>query len=259
MEYPSEFSEESYIEWHENKFPDDTPFQEKLEGILENVQNDLDEKFKIIDRLLGNVFRHAKIELKKELSDSVKHSYDFPHQDLEEKNWEKANVIKSEYSIINKLWRKNPKQDISLSVLTTEINDLIRFSVKAPSFYHCDFVCSRLEEWKDFLRDEEKEEFKIIDSIDIDKEAKLASGYYAYHTVFKFTDDISIEVQFYSEITESWRKLSHEFYEAIRSNEDDDRFENEWQKLVALGHLLKLVESDFIAVLKSIQDKGGFT
>lgn len=260
MKYPKEYVEQDYVSWHEDNFPKDVPFYDKLDQLVKNIRNNVDEKINAIEFVLKILFRHCSYELKKELSDVINHEFNFPYRDLNAENRDKTNVFKSKPSIINKLWRKNSQiGNISFANIYEEINDFIRFSVQAPTYYHCFFLCERLRDWKELLKDEDKSRYDIIDSIIVDEEAKLASGYYAFHSIFKFNDGLSIEVQFYSEITESWRDLSHKFYELIRSKSDNNNLDNEWQQMVALGHLLKLVEMDFVSVLKSIQNKGGFT
>lgn len=190
MPYPSTFIEKDYIKWHEKGYPEDCPFDKKLEGVLSHIKDGLANKFGTIDFVLRQIFHHSYVELKRELGTVVKHSFDFPHQDLKEENWVRANVLKSKSSIINKLWRKNPDSNISFSNITTEINDLIRFSVKASSFYHCEFVCDRLRDWEDIIKEEDKKECETIKKIEIDKEAKLSSGYYAIHTAFKWSNSL---------------------------------------------------------------------
>ncbi len=110
---------------------------------------------------------------------------------------------------------------------------------------------------KSIIHDEEKKDkwLKNIKSITVDEEMKMASGYFAFHGIISFENDINIEVQIYSNLTSAWRNLSHNLYEKVRSA---TRIEKEMgspeSRLISLGHLLYLAESEIERLQKELKN-----
>ena len=73
---------------------------------------------------------------------------------------------------------------------------------------------------------------------------KMASGYFAYHILITFSDNIIIEVQIFSSIIKKWRELSHTLYEITRVNQLNPEFGSKESRLISLGHLFHLAECE---------------
>lgn len=158
-------------------------------------------------------------------------------------------LFKSVDSIIEKCWRKNAKLKegyVSSENLKTEITDLIRTSVICPTLLHAKMFSERFEAWRDFIpADDVTAHFSEIISIVVDKEAKPASGYFAYHALVNFQDGVAIEVQFYSQLSSAWRNMSHKLYENTRIGASAFTAPGSPEsRLISLGHMLHLAECE---------------
>jgi len=159
-------------------------------------------------------------------------------------------LFKSSDSILEKLWRKNLRRSsnyASLSNLQLEITDLLRTSVVAPTLGHAHLFAERLESWLEIVDASDIETYlDEIDRVEVDMEAKLASGYFAYHIIVRVKSGLCIEVQIYSQLSEAWRSISHKLYETKRLKEESltTRAGSAEARLVSLGHLLHLAECE---------------
>jgi ppGpp synthetase/RelA/SpoT-type nucleotidyltranferase len=75
---------------------------------------------------------------------------------------------------------------------------------------------------------------------------KMASGYFAYHGQVDFASGLIIEIQIYSSLMKSWRKLSHKLYEKarVRTKAKQLDYGTTETRLISLGHLLHLAECE---------------
>ena len=160
-------------------------------------------------------------------------------------------IFKSTDSIIDKLWRKN-KDESPDSYITTEnfnyrIKDLIRSSVIVSTQSYAKDLSTALSDWKNKLEinDISTGEYNDIFEIVVEHEAKMASGYFAYHIDVVYDDNTHIELQIYSQLNNVWRNLSHKLYEKTRLNQDVTHGHGTVaSRLVSLGHLLHLAECE---------------
>ncbi|HCD2293916.1 TPA: hypothetical protein NBK09_005315, partial [Klebsiella pneumoniae] len=89
------------------------------------------------------------------------------------------------------------------------------------------------------------DDFSNIREIKVEQEAKMASGYFAYHADVIYNDGIHVEIQIYSQLNEVWRGLSHKLYEKTRLQQDVEYGHGtSASRLVSLGHLLHLAECE---------------
>lgn len=257
MIYPSAYIKEKYIEWHHDAFPDDYPLIEKIDSYRENLKNDCIEELELLGDLLYYVIPICKKEYK--IHNMAEFDFTIPLKDaLKQKDGVYYDLLfKSTDSIINKLWRKNKiSPEINLSNLSNPITDLIRTEVVCSTLSACKFVAQRLILNNINLPEDyplKNKLFSLVDSIEFEPEMKMASGYFAYHGLLKFKSGVTIELQIYSSLTNTWRKLSHKLYEKARLNLlGQIDFATSEARLISLGHLLHLAECEVQRLEKEI-------
>lgn len=259
MKYPNKYDKFEYIAWHETKFKNDKGLEHKLEEfrtqLKVNSQSDLEFISNIIQSVVSiasNEFRiqhgsalEADLPLMKILIDKRKSNPEF---DL---------LFKSVDSIINKLWRKNKQGDeVQLSNIQEHITDLVRTEIITPTLDSCQFLAERLQRHNIYFPDKKQErEFKEkVKGISFEPEMKMASGYFAYHGQVEFSSGLIIEVQIYSSLMKSWRKLSHKLYEKarVRTKVKQLDYGTSETRLISLGHLLHLAECELTRLDKEL-------
>jgi ppGpp synthetase/RelA/SpoT-type nucleotidyltranferase len=85
---------------------------------------------------------------------------------------------------------------------------------------------------------------------------KMASGYFAYHGLIRFSSGHVVEVQIYSALMSEWRKLSHLLYERVRVEPiTQHEFGSKETRLISLGHALHLAECEIQRLSHEIDRK----
>lgn len=257
---PKTYSEEQYCRWHEHKFPGDAPLAKKVEEFRDNLKAASRQSVEALYHLLAYIGNRAESEVQTQGRGLAEGRFDIklPVSSAEH-DYDKA--FKPTSSVINKMWRKNvarSKDYLSIAGLPNEVSDLVRTSVVGPSHFACRLFAERIPGWKSNLQREGPEELlRVLDPIEnvaVESEAKLASGYFAYHAAVGFRGGLKVEVQIYSRLTEAWRHLSHRLYERTRSGEKvSDHPESPEVRLTSLGHLLNLAERELVRLLEELK------
>ncbi|MGQ4498932.1 hypothetical protein ACUIA4_10175 [Vibrio parahaemolyticus] len=141
----------------------------------------------------------------------------------------------------------NRGEYICLGNIQEEIKDLVRSSVVVSSQSYARDFSQAVKDWKRKfeINDIPLENYSDIREIIVEQEAKMASGYFAYHVDVVYNDGMHIEIQIYSQLNEVWRKLSHKLYEKTRLSENIEYGHGtSASRLVSLGHLLHLAECE---------------
>jgi ppGpp synthetase/RelA/SpoT-type nucleotidyltranferase len=153
--------------------------------------------------------------------------------------------------------RENPaKPSAEVTTLRTEITDLVRTEVICPTLFHAQMYTERLANWKKFVTSDEmtrRDGLKIdsLQSVDVEPEAKMSSGYFAYHAQFRFAGDWQVEVQVYSVLAKAWRDISHALYEKTRVGEHNKPRPGSWDaRLISVGHALHLADWETLHLIK---------
>jgi ppGpp synthetase/RelA/SpoT-type nucleotidyltranferase len=240
MNFPKKYNASKYVEWHHLREPNDLDLPHKLDQLIQEL------KKKSIDdvKLLTELFQYFRKYSKKEYNKLFNKKTEF---ELSEINYKKPTRI------INKLWRKynNNKKFVSLKRLENEITDLIRTEIIGDTLTSCKFFVERFK--KENIHDKllkTKCDKKIM-KISHEPEMKMESGYFAYHILIYFNDNIKIEIQIYSAIIKEWRDLSHLLYEIVRDSPIDHEFGSKESRLISLGHLFHLAECE----IERLQDE----
>lgn len=237
----------SYINWHNEIMPTDSPLDSNLDQLINDLKLHSEMKFEEISQILTGIASYSEFECRCQTRGFLDGKFIIPLQDFSKNSPGYTHLFKSRESIVDKLWRKNKylseNNYINLSNIKLNITDLVRTSVIAPTLFHAKFFAERLSKWNEILPPEQRELCPSVLSINVDSEAKLASGYFAYHSLIKFRDESCIEVQIYSQLTSAWRHLAHKMYEKTRLG-DSSLIEpgSPSSRLVSLGHLLHLAE-----------------
>ncbi len=248
--YPEEYSKEAYITWHVQHVEPDIDLQVELTKIMDELKESSKERLSNLADLLYRIHSFhllAKKTGKEDISDS-----DTDIQLTEAIQTEAyENLFKSVDSLIDKLWRKNKTRNEDTYITTKnikhEIGDLVRSSVVTSTFSYAEHLATAIGLWKELIKELEvkEDDYSDIDCIMSQEEAKMENGYFAYHLDIRYKDDLRVEIQIYSKLSEIWRHLSHKLYEKIRLGEDVM-----WghgaaaSRLVSLGHLLHLAECE---------------
>jgi len=256
---PEKFDEKQYIIWHEKTFENDKGFEKKLEKLLSQLSKDAKEDLIFMSNIFKIVI--SKIEKKYERIHGSNFEYEFPLlKILASKNEKKYNLLfKSKKSVINKLWRKNRgEKKIELKNIKENINDLVRTEIVTSNLETCKFLATSLE--MDYISSIDKKLAKFeqkISEIKFEPEMKMESGYFAYHGLVRFRSGIRIEIQLYSTLMKSWRKLSHKLYEESRIQADAKVFDygTKETRLISLGHLLHLAECEMLRLEEEIRNR----
>lgn len=251
MKFPNKFDKFEYIVWHEAKFKNDKNLEQKLEQFRVKLKEIAHADLEFISNIIQSVSSIASIEFR--IQHGVALETDLPLMKIliDKKTYklEYDLLFKSVDSIINKLWRKNKQGDeVQISNIQEHITDLVRTEIITPTLDSCQFLAERLQRHNIYFPDKKQEkEFKDkMKSISFEPEMKMASGYFAYHGQVEFSSGLIIEVQIYSSLMKSWRKLSHKLYEKarVRTKEKQLDYGMTETRLISLGHLLHLAECE---------------
>lgn len=250
-EFPQAFSKELYVSWHNKAVPEDVDIVAKLNDLRLDLKNSSPSSLAALSQLLTQIKAFTEKECKVRFKGISQGQFSVPTAQFSPQPSNKGFdlLFKSSDSILEKLWRKNLKRSAnfaSLSNLEEEITDLVRTSVVAPTLGHARLFAERLENWADIVDAPDIEQhLSEIERVEVDMEAKLASGYFAYHSNVHFKSGLCIEVQIYSQLSEAWRSISHRLYETTRLKESLVTGAGSAEaRLVSLGHLLHLAECE---------------
>jgi ppGpp synthetase/RelA/SpoT-type nucleotidyltranferase len=244
----SQYDKGNYINWHKENV-EAIDFEAEVLKLRENLKENSHEKLNTLAQLLMQIKERTEPECRIQSKGLLVGEFQLPTKSFSEKSSAEGYdlLFKSTDSIIEKCWRKNAKRKseyVSIYSLPSELTDLIRTSVVCPTLQHAGMFTERLSAWRDFLPAEDIEEhFSSIDRVDVDQEAKPASGYFAYHVLVHFNDGLAIEVQFYSLLSSAWRNMSHKLYEKTRVGSSPFMGPGTPEaRLISLGHMLHLAE-----------------
>lgn len=250
-EIPQDYDKELYASWHNSCIPEDADIITRLDETREGLKLSSHSSLAALSQLLTQIKAITEKECKVRFKGISQGQFSVPTSQFSEQPSNKGYelLFKSSDSILEKLWRKNLKRSsdfASLSNLKHEITDLVRTSVVAPTLGHAHLFAMRLESWTEIVDASDIENYlDDIGQVEVDMEAKLASGYFAYHSIVRFKSGLCIEVQIYSQLSEAWRGISHKLYETTRLKESlTTRAGSAEARLVSLGHLLHLAECE---------------
>ena len=250
MKLPPKYDRHDYITWHENHFPNDQNFEQKLRDFREKLMTEAKDDLEFISNFVQSVISMASHSYQVDHGSSLNAEFPLLNILIQKKlGAEYELLFKSEESIINKLWRKNRIGDeVELANIKANITDLVRTEIITPTLESCKFLARRLEHRNIYLPDKKQEkEFKEkIDGISFEPEMKMASGYFAYHGIISCKSGLQIEVQIYSTLMKVWRKLSHKLYDKARIRTAPKLLDygTTETRLISLGHLLHLAECE---------------
>lgn len=259
MRYPNKFDKYEYISWHEARFTSDNELEQQLADLRNHIKETAVPDLEFISNIIQSVTSIASNEFK--IQYGVLLEADLPFiktlVDRKSNNLEYDYLFKSIDSIINKLWRKNKQgEEVQLSNIQEHVTDLVRTEIITPTLESCKFLAERLQRENIYFPDKKQEaEFRQkVKSISFEPEMKMASGYFAYHGQVDFTSGLIIEVQIYSSLMKSWRKLSHKLYEKarVRTKEKQLDYGTTETRLISLGHLLHLAECELTRLDKEL-------
>lgn len=247
-EIPKQYQKDSYINWHQETLKE-LDLERKITEFRESIKANSVDKLAVLGQLLLQIKQRTEGECKVQFGGFLAGEFDVPTDAFIPETYPKLYdlLFKSTASIIEKCWRKNCNRTdnfVCLQTLSTEITDLIRTSVVCPTLQHARMFTERLGAWRELLPEEDlTAQFSSIDNIQVDQEAKLASGYFAYHTLVRFVDGTVVEVQFYSLLSSAWRNMSHKLYEKTRVDSSASLgLGTPEARLISLGHMLYLAE-----------------
>lgn len=259
MKFPNEYNKNEYIAWHEDKYPNDKNLEKKIVDFRENLKLKAKEDLKFISNVIQSVNSIASNEYKIQNGNILEVEFPLTKILIESKisSPEYNLLFKSTDSIINKLWRKNKLgTEVEILNIQEHITDLVRTEIVTQTLESCSFLAKRLQEEHIYFPDEKQEkEFKEkIKKIHFEPEMKMASGYFAYHGEILCMSGLTIEIQIYSNLMKSWRKLSHKLYEKarIRANTKLLDYGTPETRLISLGHLLHLAECELSRLSKDL-------
>lgn len=245
------YSKDVYLKWHDKEVENGESFEKFVNGLRNELKSKSSAKLEALAQLLIQIKQRTEPECKLQSKGMLSGEFELPIKQFSEHQSPEGYdlLFKSTDSIIEKCWRKNAKLKddfVSSENLLCEITDLIRTSVICPTLLHAKMFSERFEAWEDFIPSEEIEQhFSEIKSIVVDKEAKPASGYFAYHALVCFVDGLAIEVQFYSQLSSAWRNMSHKLYENTRVGASAFIAPGSPEsRLISLGHMLHLAECE---------------
>jgi ppGpp synthetase/RelA/SpoT-type nucleotidyltranferase len=249
--YPARYDRDRYVRWHEARFDDDAGLVGRLTALREELKVKAREDLALLGDMLTHLFWYARNEYP--FSRRIPVDCASPLVDILARHNpdEYDGLFKPVESILDKLWRKNRAEpETQLRNISSHMTDLVRSEVVATTLDGAHFFSERLAKMGSLIPPDNpglRDRFDaLIDAVEVDSEAKMASGYFAYHACVRFRDGVVVELQVYSELMKTWRKLSHLEYERLRrGGESDVRFGSDQARLVSLGHLLHLAECEF--------------
>lgn len=247
MDCPKTFNYNQYITWHNLEVEPGLNIITELTNIINSLEANRD-RFEKLARLLDQL--NTVLLRAKQTADVDVSLYKCEILLNTQLSTGRYNdIFKPIESIIDKLWRKN--KDASEYVTSTNIKhnikDLARSSVILSTHKFANDFSKALPKWREKLQMNQisLDDYNDISEIKVEQEAKMASGYFAYHADIIYTDDFHIEIQIYSQLNEIWRGLSHKLYEKTRLLQDVEYGHGtSASRLVSLGHLLHLAECE---------------
>ena len=247
--YPAAYPAEAYVAWHESVFPADAPLVARLNGLRDQIKTDSREDLDCLSLLLESMVWRARSDYSLSRRISVHYTPSLPEALTEPTKFDV--LFKPTASILDKMWRKNScsNPQCDLAAVPVLIGDLLRSDVTASSLDGAGWLVQRLTNAGDLI-DPANTELRVaydarIEAIQFDSEMKMESGYFAYHGAVRFRSGRVMEIQVYSELMKTWRKLSHLEYARLRQGAVADlEFGSRQARLVSLGHLLHLAECE---------------
>lgn len=247
MSFPNPYNFEQYVLWHNQEVEPGSDIITEINSIMEALKQNRD-RFEKLAQLLENL--NAVLLRAKQTADEDVSSYKCEIQLTTQLSPDQYNsIFKSPESIIDKLWRKNKDTtDFTTSQnIKRNIKDLARSSIIMSTHNFANDFSKALPNWRQKfeLNNIPLDDFANITEIKVEQEAKMASGYFAYHADVIYDDGIHVEIQIYSQLNEVWRGLSHKLYEKTRLHQDVEYGHGtSASRLVSLGHLLHLAECE---------------
>lgn len=247
MNYPNTYSFNSYVDWHENTIESDNDLVQKLNQHMELLKQNTDRLLylsQLLDKI-NTVLLRAKQTNGEDIElfncNILLQAQILPYRYHE--------IFKSIESIVDKLWRKNKDTTdyITVENINSRIKDLIRSSVIVSTHSYAKDFSRTLNDWRRVfeINSIAPDDYQDISEIIVEQEAKMASGYFAYHVDVVYNDGVHVEIQIYSQLNEIWRSLSHKLYEKTRLQQNVEHGHGtSASRLVSLGHLLHLAECE---------------
>lgn len=255
MNISEKFDLKKYNEWYNKTFHVNIELVKEVEELRNNLSKELFQAIKndreettVWDMLL-TLINDISIQVQ---SENENFSFDvLPETIVNNPSQLRELIIKPTHSIINKMWRMNNFQRgmdyISLDNVNVKMKDLIRFSIRTNSLKSSELLAQYLIE---HLKSGHGEDYsiywnKILESVEVNSEMKTSTGYFAYHIYFRLKIGVTVEMQIYSILSDSWKKLSHKIYEAVR-DEINVRynFNDVHSRIISIGHLLYLADCE---------------
>lgn len=247
MNFPTPYNFDQYVAWHNEVVEPGHDIITELNSLMDTLKENksrFDTLAQLLDKL-STVLLRAK-----QTNDIDVSSYKYEILlSTQISNGKYDDIFKSIESIIDKLWRKNKDTTnyVTIENIKNNIKDLARSSVILSTHHFANDFSKALPNWqqKFILNNIPLDDFANITEIKVEQEAKMASGYFAYHADVIYDDGVHVEIQIYSQLNEVWRGLSHKLYERTRLQQDVEYGHGtSASRLVSLGHLLHLAECE---------------
>lgn len=247
MDFPIPYNFEQYVSWHNQEVEPGGDLIANLESLMESLKENK-ERFEKLAQILENL-NTALLRAKQTADIDIK-SYKCELLLNSQLPTEKySEIFKSIESIVDKLWRKNKGATnyITSENIKENLKDLVRSSVILSTHNFANDFSKALLNWRRIfdINNIPLDNYSDIVDIKVEQEAKMASGYFAYHADVIYNDGVHVEIQIYSQLNEVWRGLSHKLYEKTRLQQDVEYGHGtSASRLVSLGHLLHLAECE---------------
>ncbi|WP_440877676.1 hypothetical protein [Vibrio natriegens] len=251
------YCKSTYLDWHKERVDTDVDLEKEIDDFRQSLKDNSSNELNSLVQLLSQIQSRTEPECKLQSGGLLAGEFLLPLNQISQNS---DVLYKPTSSIIEKLWRKNSTRTgnfIGLDNLQQEINDLVRTSVVCRTLQQAKMYSERLEEWESFISEEARiQHLSDIVSVEVDKEAKAASGYFAYHSLVRFKSGLVVEVQLYSQLSSAWRNLSHALYEKSRvGNRADAKPGSADARMVSLGHMLHLAECELDRLVEEFKPK----
>ena len=255
MSYPDIFDKEQYISWHKEHLESDIDVINNIETTQNKITNfffDNDKKIlSDLFQVINEVIRISKIR-RKNISFEIVPEYPKNINEFKRK------YLKTIDSIVNKLWRKNQLEPkIKIADIKENIKDLVRFSIKVDSLKSAETIANILSDQSILIENSTDCQNLFennLEKIVVDNEMKMSSGYFAYHCYFYFKDSYIVEIQLFSELSNYWRKMSHNIYDQVRINNSKNmKFNDINSRVISIGHMLYLAECELYNIEKELE------
>ncbi|EET5293092.1 hypothetical protein JRC10_25425 [Escherichia coli] len=256
MNCPTPYNFDQYVAWHNQIVEPDMNIIDELTILMNSLKQNRDRFEKLAQLLdhLNTILLRAKRTADVDVS-----SYKCEILlDTQLSTGKYDDIFKSTTSIIDKLWRKNRNTTnyVKTTNIKENIKDLARSSVILSTHKFANDFSKALPNWREKLEWNHValDDFSNIIEIKVEQEAKMASGYFAYHADVIYDDGFHVEIQIYSQLNEVWRGLSHKLYEKTRLQQDVEYGHGtSASRLVSLGHLLHLAECEAERLQKELE------